>query len=123
MGTSNLLAKHEGGVAMGGGAARVARAVTKSCKLVTRGLLGNRLNRFSGRGTTRTEDSQGTLSQSHISPSILVYEDKYVCRFAPPGGAVCVGDFASAVALAARKVDIRLPGKENSNSHGAGPVY
>ena len=29
----------------------------------------------SGRGTTRAEDSQGTPTQSHISPSILVYED------------------------------------------------
>ena len=27
-------------------------------------------------GTTRAEDSQGTPTQSHISPSILVYEDK-----------------------------------------------
>ena len=29
-----------------------------------------------GRGTTKAEDSQGTPTQSHISPSILVYEDK-----------------------------------------------
>ena len=29
-----------------------------------------------GRGTTRAEDAQGTPTQSHISPSILVYEDK-----------------------------------------------
>ena len=28
-----------------------------------------------GRGTTRAEDAQGTPTQSHISPSILVYED------------------------------------------------
>ena len=27
------------------------------------------------RGTTRAEDAQGTPTQSHISPSILVYED------------------------------------------------
>ena len=34
------------------------------------------LNGFlSGRGTTRAEDAQGTPTQSHISPSILVYED------------------------------------------------
>jgi len=32
---------------------------------------------LSGRGTTRAEDAQGTPTQSHISPSILVYEDKY----------------------------------------------
>ena len=31
---------------------------------------------LSGRGTTRAEDAQGTPSQSHVSPSILVYEDK-----------------------------------------------
>jgi len=27
------------------------------------------------RGTTRAEDAQGTPTQNHISPSILVYED------------------------------------------------
>ena len=27
-------------------------------------------------GTTRVEDAQGTPTQSHIPPSILVYEDK-----------------------------------------------
>ena len=30
----------------------------------------------SGRGTTKAEDAQGTPTHSHISPSILVYEDK-----------------------------------------------
>ena len=30
---------------------------------------------LSGRGTTRAEVAQGTPTQSHISPSILVYED------------------------------------------------
>jgi len=30
----------------------------------------------SGRGTARAEDAQGTPTQIHISPSILVYEDK-----------------------------------------------
>ena len=30
----------------------------------------------SGRGTTRAEDAQGTPTQSHVSPSKLVYEDK-----------------------------------------------
>jgi len=30
---------------------------------------------LSGRGTARAEDAQGTPTQSHISPSILVYED------------------------------------------------
>ena len=31
---------------------------------------------FSGSGAARAEDAQGTPTQSHISPSILVYEDK-----------------------------------------------
>ena len=30
----------------------------------------------SGRGTARAEDAQGTASQSHISRSMLVYEEK-----------------------------------------------
>ena len=33
----------------------------------------------SGRGAARAEDSQGTPTQSHISPSKLVYEDKDLC--------------------------------------------
>ena len=48
----------------------------------------------SGGGAARAEDAQGTPTQSHISPSILVYEDKLillqlgapppVSRHAPP---------------------------------------
>ena len=30
-----------------------------------------------GRGAVRAEDAQGTPAQSHISPSILVYEEKH----------------------------------------------
>ena len=30
----------------------------------------------SGRGNTRAEDAQGTPTQSHVSPSILAYEDE-----------------------------------------------
>ena len=33
---------------------------------------------ISGRGAARAEDAQGTPTQSHISPGILVYEDKHV---------------------------------------------
>ena len=33
---------------------------------------------FTGRGTARAEDAQGTPTQSYISPSILVYEDKII---------------------------------------------
>jgi len=35
-----------------------------------------RVGWLNGRGTTRAEDAQGTPTQSHISPSILVYEEK-----------------------------------------------
>ena len=31
---------------------------------------------LSGRGAARAEDAEGTLTQSHISPSMLVYEEK-----------------------------------------------
>jgi len=31
------------------------------------------VERLSGRGTTREEDARGTPTQSHMSPSILVY--------------------------------------------------
>ena len=31
--------------------------------------------RVGGRGAARAEDAQGTPTQSHISPSILVYEE------------------------------------------------
>jgi len=51
-----------------------------------------------GRGTTRAEDAQGTPTQSHISPSILVYEenrhsflsDAYVRYQRPRGGSALV---------------------------------
>jgi len=33
-----------------------------------------------GRGSTRAEDAQGTPTQSHISPSILVYEEELLIR-------------------------------------------
>ena len=55
-----------------GGAPRLSRTASYPRKTVDR-LSG-------GRGTTRAEDAQGTPDQSHISPSILVYEDE-------PGGA------------------------------------
>ena len=34
-----------------------------------------------GLGTTRTEDAQGTPTQVHVSPSILVYEDETSSAF------------------------------------------
>ena len=35
---------------------------------------GVSLSTISGRGTRRAEDAQGTPTQTHVSPSILVYE-------------------------------------------------
>jgi len=43
----------------------------------------------SGRGTARAEDAQGTPTQSHISPSILVYEDKGDEGHARSGPSLC----------------------------------
>ena len=37
--------------------------------------LMGRVDHDSGRGAARAEDAQGTPTQSHISPSILVYEE------------------------------------------------
>ena len=44
-------------------------------KLIDSGLVGG--------GTTRAEDAQGTPTQSHILPSILVYEDYSSMGFDP----------------------------------------
>ena len=43
-----------------------------------------------GRGTTRAEDAQGTPTQTHISPSILVYEENPF--FSCAAGMVVLGD-------------------------------
>jgi len=43
------------------------------------------LNGFSGRGAARAEDAQGTPTQSHTSPSILVYEEKTIRHFLHSG--------------------------------------
>jgi len=43
--------------------------------LIGSGLVGSTDLHSSGRGAARAEDAQGTPTQSHISPSILVYED------------------------------------------------
>ena len=44
----------------------------RDLRLTRRGTIHSR--DLSGRGTTRAEDAQGGPTQSHISPSILVYE-------------------------------------------------
>ena len=45
--------------------------------MLTRWVRGTYLSALdSGRGTARAEDAQGTPTQSHISPGILVYEEK-----------------------------------------------
>jgi len=55
-------------------------AVTDHSKVDTLGLLVQIRQLSSGDrlrvGTTRAEDAQGTPTQSHISPSILVYQEK-----------------------------------------------
>jgi len=53
--------------------------VAASHEVIDSGLVG------SGRGTTRAEDAQGTPTQSHISPSILVYEENPGNRQEPRG--------------------------------------
>ena len=46
-----------------------------------RKILGFEGRYLAGRGTTRAEDAQWTSTQSHISPSILVYEDHIGVQF------------------------------------------
>jgi len=75
-----------------------------------------------GRGTAKAEDAQGTHTQSHTSPNKLVYENHHASL------AVTATDqtrlaLSSRDAVAYRKVDVRLPGKGNSNPHGARPVH
>ena len=41
---------------------------------------------LSGRGTTRAEDAEGTPTESHVSLSILVYEEKSGTVFLGGGG-------------------------------------
>jgi len=99
----------------------------------------------SGRGAERAEDAQGTPTQSHISPSILVYEDypwaacctataraksfNAVFNLRFRGGLVFKADrllYHSTLGLTRRvqsagvhrKVDVRLPGKGISNGCG-----
>ena len=44
------------------------------CEVIDSGLVG------SGRGTARAENAQGTPTQSHISPSVLVHEEQPLDR-------------------------------------------
>ena len=44
--------------------------------LIDAGLVGS----ISGRGAARAKDAEGTPTQSHISPSILVYEEKNTAK-------------------------------------------
>ena len=43
-----------------------------------------------GRGTTRAEDAQGTPTRSHISPSLLVYEEQIVRFKLIPRNLMCL---------------------------------
>jgi len=51
---------------------------TRTCPKHTHTHMNNAFSEFSWRGTTREEDTQGTPAHSHISPSILVYEDNFI---------------------------------------------
>ena len=46
-----------------------------NASIIDSGLVGSK-DFYPGGGTTRAEDAKRTPTQSHISPSILVYEDK-----------------------------------------------
>jgi len=67
--------------------------------------------------------AQGTPFQSHISPTILVYEDSTLSRFSLFTRTRVPERPDDAIPCPTRKVDVRLPGKGNSNSHGARPVH
>ena len=64
-----------------------------------------------GRGTTRAEDAQGTPTQSHILPSILVYEDK--ASFSP-----CLEPFFGQTSFNPL-IDSGLVGSTNFHYHGS----
>jgi hypothetical protein len=42
-------------------------------------------SRLAGRGAARADDAQGTPTQSHVSPSILAYEDQRTPAIAANG--------------------------------------
>ena len=67
-----------------------------------------------GRGTTRAEDAHGTPTQSHISPSILVYENYQLLAVRRE----CDGENAFCVALEA--VDNRPVRLEHLEFRGSG---
>ena len=61
---------------------RALRGTVGDSRLMRRGTTLSR--GLSRRGAARAEDAQGTPTQSHISPSILAYEDRsplYIWRF------------------------------------------
>ena len=53
----------------------------------------SRLRLRVGRGTTRAEDAQGTLTQSHISPGVLVNEENLKSELGRFGLYVRVGEY------------------------------
>ena len=60
----------------GGGKGSAVSDRLRVCWLKTDFHEGPHTRGTSGRGTTRAEGAQGTPTQSHISPSILVFEDE-----------------------------------------------
>ena len=83
------------------------------------------LSGTSGRGSARAEDAQGTHTQSHVSPSTLVYEDIVHLVVERAGGALDLKPETSAVErssppltvdfvlhLSAEHVDVRKRSKK-----------
>jgi len=79
-----------------------------------------------GRGTARAEDAQGTPTQSHISPSILVYED-YTDASKPltssmHGGRGVAGERAGGVSHGHGQAAAQEPQLQLLQEHHAGPL-
>ena len=70
--------------------------------------------RVPGRGTMRAESAQRTPTQSHISPSILVYEDNLlIWRVERASCSVCVTLFRRACRFARAVGDLHYVGSED----------
>ena len=68
-----------------------------------------------GRGATRAEDAQGTPTQSHISPSILVYEEKEQHRLISGGEACGAPEIEFGLIFEAHRLCVSLNSRLVSN--------
>jgi len=64
---------------------------------------------YSGRGAARAEDAQGTPTQSHTSPSILVYEDQHFISRVQRFDLLGSGGFASVQEYLSMGPGCRIP--------------